>query len=117
MELGTIALPFSMQGSGCRLVGLATGLQHPPSPLEPGRVHDLVLITQTRRVVARVDAVDVALEPIGIVEAEGQHGAESPDAAARRPHCEQTVLEREQGTLVGDGEPDVVEPSPLNMAG
>ena len=47
------------------------------------------------------------------MEANGEHGAESPYAPARRSHREQAVAEREQGTLVSDGEPDVVEPPPL----
>ena len=63
-------------------------------PLEPLRVDDLVLVAQRRRVVRRVEAVDLALEPVGIVEADREHRPEAPDAPARRVDGEQAVAQR-----------------------
>ncbi len=54
---------------------------------------DVVLVAQRRRVVRRVEAVDLALGLVGIVEPDREHGPDAADDAARGVDGDQPVTQ------------------------
>lgn len=72
-----------------------------------------ILVSDGRRVVRRVEAVDLTFETFGVVEADREHRTQSADVAARCTDREHSVAQRRECRLVGDREAEVIEPSPL----
>ena len=70
-----VALGLTVAGSAGIGVRRGIGVQHGCHPGEPQRIDDVVLVAQRRRVVGRIEAVDLALGLVGIVEPDREHRA------------------------------------------
>ena len=68
---------------------------------------------QRRRVVARVEAIDLALGVVGIVEPDRERGTDAADSTAGRVDREQPVTQGGQRRNSGHGEAEMIESTPL----
>ena len=79
----------------------------------PATVDDVVAAPTHGRIKIRVEAVDLALEPVGITITNRQHRPERSDLAARSPDIDEAISNTGQFARVGNGEAEVVEPAPF----
>ena len=97
-------------------VGPVAGVQGAPRPLEPAPVDDLVVVPQRRRVVVRVEAVDLSLEPVGIEVADATASVRA-DGCRRSTRRRRPAGTRPRSARRRRNRPtEVVEPSPPHIA-
>jgi hypothetical protein len=87
------------------------GAQIPPDSVEPVGIDDLVSGTQRRWIELRVEAVDLALQPVGIDESDGEHRSQLVDISARGIDHQQPIADRGECRQVGNRESQMVEPA------